>query len=164
MDRMKAITPAQQLNRFLAKYTPEIVKLATAILRKMRRRLPGAIELVYDNYNALVIGFGPTERPSEAVFSVAVMPQWVTLCFLKGAKLPDPQRILRGGGNVVRSVRLFAPSEFDKLAIQDLMVEALARCDKPFEARRKLIIRSLSPAQRPRRPASARSKGVKIRR
>jgi hypothetical protein len=34
----------------------------------MRGYLPGAIELVYDNYNALAIGFGPSEKSSDAIF------------------------------------------------------------------------------------------------
>ena len=33
---MKPETPAKQLDRFMAKYTPEIVRLARAILAKMR--------------------------------------------------------------------------------------------------------------------------------
>ena len=61
---------------------PEIGALAKAILGKMRKRLPRAVELVYDNYNALVIGFGPTERASDAIFSIAVYPRWVSLFFL----------------------------------------------------------------------------------
>ena len=39
---------------------------------KLRKLLPGAIEMVYDNYNALVIGFSPTERPSDAVLSLVI--------------------------------------------------------------------------------------------
>ena len=39
--------------------------------------------MVYDNYNALVVGFGPSERASEAVVSLAIFPKWVTLCFLQ---------------------------------------------------------------------------------
>jgi hypothetical protein len=35
----------------------------------------GAIELVYDNYNALVIGYGPTERASDALIFLAVYPR-----------------------------------------------------------------------------------------
>ena len=46
-----------QLDDFLAKYTPEIRRVARAALAKMRKRLPGAVHLVYDNYNALVITF-----------------------------------------------------------------------------------------------------------
>jgi hypothetical protein len=56
--------------------------LAEAVLAKMRARLPGAIQLVYDNYNALAIGFGPTERTSDAVISIAVYARGVNLYFI----------------------------------------------------------------------------------
>jgi hypothetical protein len=46
-------SPEKQLDDFIAKYSPEIGMLTRAALAKMRARLPGAIELVYDNYNAL---------------------------------------------------------------------------------------------------------------
>lgn len=49
----------ERLAGFLAKFTPEIAAFAQASLFRMRARLPGAMELVYDNYNALAIGFGP---------------------------------------------------------------------------------------------------------
>ncbi len=65
------MTPQRQLDSFLAKFDPEIEKLARAALAKMRKRLPNAIEFVYDNYNSLVFGFGPSERPSDARFSRA---------------------------------------------------------------------------------------------
>ena len=71
----------ERLAGFLAKFTPEIAAFAQASLFRMRARLPGAMELVYDNYNALAIGFGPTERSSDAVFSIAVFPRWVSLFF-----------------------------------------------------------------------------------
>ena len=84
-------SPAAQLNGFLAKYTPDVAKTAKAALVRMRRRLPGAIELVYDNTYALAIGFASTERTSSAVFSIAVFPRWVSLFFLQtGAHLSDP--------------------------------------------------------------------------
>ena len=84
--------PEIQLDAFLDKYTPPVATLARACLAKMRARLPGAVQLVYDNYNALAIGFGPSERASEAIFSIALYPRWVTLFFLQGAALPDPRR------------------------------------------------------------------------
>src|SRR5205809_6275463 len=110
---MNAASPAKQLDGFMAKYTPEIGRLARAILAKMRERLPGAVEMVYDNYNGLVIGFGPTDRPSEAVFSIVLFPRWVTLCFLQGAKVPDPQKRLRGDGKQVRHIRLASADDLD---------------------------------------------------
>ena len=43
----------QQLESFLAKYDPEVSKFARRALAKMRKLVPGAIEMVYDNYNWL---------------------------------------------------------------------------------------------------------------
>ena len=92
-------TPAASLKRFIGKFSTPVQRVAVAALAKMRARLPGAIELVYDNYNALAIGFGPGERASEAIFSIALYPRWVTLFFLRGAALEDAHGILRGSGN-----------------------------------------------------------------
>jgi len=71
-------SPAQQWARSIGKYAPEIGTLARAAIARLRRQLPGAVELVYDNYNALVIGFGPSERASEAVVSIALYPRCVS--------------------------------------------------------------------------------------
>src|SRR5258707_3393175 len=87
-------SPESQLGSFLDKFTPQVATLARACLTKMRARLPGAVQLVYDNYNALAIGFGPSERASEAIFSIVLYPRWVTLFFLQGAGLADPKRLL----------------------------------------------------------------------
>src|SRR5690349_3158136 len=101
-----AKSPEKQFAGFLARYAPEVRALANEAIVKLRDLLPEAIEMVYDNYYALVIGFGPTERPSEAVFSIAIYPNHVSLCFLQGAKLPNPHPLLKGGGNLVRHIRL----------------------------------------------------------
>lgn len=149
--------PRKQLASFLAKFTPEIAARANAILARMRAGYPTALELVYDNYNALAIGFGPTERPSEAVFSIAVFPKWVSLFFLQARGLPGPGKILRGSGNVARHIVLASVEMLDDPAVQALMREATARAKIPFEAdgRHRLIIKSVSAKQRPRRPPAA---------
>src|SRR5438045_1635949 len=96
---MKSPSPAKQLSGFLAKFNPPIATLAKTARAKFRKRLPGAIEMVYDNYNALVIGYSPTERPSDAVVSIVVYPKRVNLYFMHGAHLPDPTGVLQGDGN-----------------------------------------------------------------
>src|SRR5580693_628874 len=149
-----------QLDSFLAKYDPEIETVARRALGKMRKLMPGAIEMVYDNYNWLVIGFSPTERPSEAIFSIVLPPGRVTLCFLQGAGLPDPAKRLVGSGNVVRSIRLYDAGTSDASVLDDPVVLALinvalnrAKVPMSAGARRKLIIRAISERQRPRRRA-----------
>jgi hypothetical protein len=150
----------RQLDSFLAKYDPEVEAFARSALAKMRKLIPGAIEMVYDNYNWLVIGFGPSERPSEAIFSIVMPAGRVTLCFLQGAGLPDPSKRLKGSGNVVRNIRLYDADEpdakiLDDPEVRDLINVALnrAKVSMPAGAQRKLIIRSVSAKQKPRRKA-----------
>jgi len=152
---MNNITPEEQLAGFIAKYAPEIGVLAQAALAKMRARLPGAIELVYDNYNALAIGFSQTERTSDVIFSIALFPRWVSLFFFRGADLPDPQKLLKGSGKVARHIVLESAEDLDRPAIRALMKRALERAVKPIDgaAPGRIVIKSISAKQRPRRPA-----------
>jgi hypothetical protein len=147
--------PAAQLEGFISKYSPEIAAEGRAALRKLRSLVPGAVELVYDNYNFLVVGFCPSERASECVLSLAFAPRWLLVCFLQNAaKLPDPKRLLRGSGKKVRNIKLGSAKDLDKPEVRSLIAEALSRADVPIDAahRGRLVIRSISPKQRPRRP------------
>jgi hypothetical protein len=148
--------PQAQLDGFIDKFTPEVALLTRKLIDKMKARVPGATIMVYDNYNALAIGFGPSDRAGKAVLSLAVMPRWVTLCFLFGAGLPDPHRLLNGSGSRVRHVRLHAAEDFDDPRVQDLVAAALDRSEPPINPTREhqLIIKSISGKQRPRRPKS----------
>jgi hypothetical protein len=149
-----AESPEDQLARFMARFTPEIASLAESALMIMRRRLPSAHQMVYDNYNALVIGFCPNERPSDAIFSVAIYPRTVALCFLQGAGLPDPDGILAGSGTVARHIGLKDAKTLDRPEVRSMINVALHRAKVPLDPANKgrLIIRSISAKQRPRRP------------
>jgi hypothetical protein len=122
----------------------------------MRARLPGALELVYDNFNALAIGFSPTERASDAIFSIALFPRWISLFFLQsGTRLRDPAGLLEGSGNQARHIKLKDLALLDSPAVQDLVAQALELSPKQIDPAqpRRLIIKSISAKQRPRRPA-----------
>ena len=151
-----AVSPSAQLDAFLDKFTPEIAAEARVALRRMRARLPGAQELVYDNYNALAIGFAPTDRASDALFSIAVFPRWVSLFFLQnGTCLRDPDCYLEGSGKQARHIKLDNGAMIDDPGVQDLIAQALELAPQPIDPGqpRRLIIKSISPKQRPRRPA-----------
>ena len=147
------MTPQQQLAEFIARFTPAVAALARRALVKMRKLTPGALELVYDNYNALAIGFSPTERAGDGIFSIAIFPGHPSLFFLQGAKLPDPTRRLRGSGNVVRHIVIEDVAMFDEPAVRCLIDVALAKAKVPLDGkqRRRMIIKSISAKQRPRR-------------
>jgi len=149
-----------QLAVFMARYRPEVARVARAVRSKLRRLLPGALELVYDNYNALAIGFGPTERASDAILSIALYPRWVSLFFLQGAGLPDPSGLLRGSGTRVRSIVVEQPSLLDTTAVRKLIEVAVAQSPVALDPRqrRRLIIKSVSAKQRPRQPGKTRGR------
>ena len=154
-----ALSPREQLASWIARYDPAIATLARAVLKKMEQRLPGATELVYDNYNALVVGFGPNERATDCPFSIAVYARWVNLYFLEGSLLSDPDGVLQGTGSRVRHVTLRKAEDFDAPAVQALMTQALDAADPPMPSRgtrRAIVIKSVSSRQRSRRPPAPR--------
>src|SRR6266576_3541270 len=63
----QATSPEKQLASFIAKFDPKVAKLIRACRAEMRKLFPTAVELVYDNYNFFVIGYGPSERASAEI-------------------------------------------------------------------------------------------------
>jgi hypothetical protein len=150
----------RQLAEFIAKFTPEMGRSIRAARDKMRTFMPQALELVYDNYNFFVIGYGPSEKAGDAIFSLAAQAKGINLCFLQGAKLPDPYKLLRGSGNVVRNIRLESASTLDDANVRELMNAAMKRAKSPIpvDGSHQLIIKSISAKQRPRRSPVAKKK------
>lgn len=151
---------------FLEKYDPEIASQMNSARKQLSALFPRGFELVYDNYNALVCGFGPTERASDTLVSVAAYPKWVTLFFLKGANLPDPGSVLQGSGSQVRSVRLAPISVLRSPPVQELLKRVIGHAQASLALAPPLttVVKSVSARQRPRKPsASKRSKTVATR-
>ena len=136
------------------KYSPDIASVAVTIrAKKCASSTPPRLNSSTDNYNALVIGYGATERASEFIFSIAIYPKWVNLFFAQGAGIPDPQKLLKGSGTAIRHIRLDSPSLLDDPAVRALMKEAVSRAAVPFDPKgtHRVILRAVSAKQRPRR-------------
>jgi hypothetical protein len=108
---------------------------------------------VYDNYNFFVIGYSPTERPSDAIISMTADAHGLGLCFIQGAKLPDPAGVLLGSGKQTRFIRLESGAVLDRSEVATLLAIAVKRSKAPMPSSGKgtLVIRSISKKQRPRR-------------
>lgn len=143
----------RQLRSFIAKFAPAHQRVIRAARRRLRQRFPTATELVYDNYNFFVIGYSSTGRPSDSVVSIAAAANGVGLCFLYGASLPDPAGMLNGSGKRTRFLRLVDGSELVSPAVATLLTLADARARVPMTrtGSGRLVIRSVSAKQRPRR-------------
>lgn len=146
---------ARQVADCIARYTPEMADAITACRRKLCARVPRGFELVYDNYNALAIGYAYADKASASIVSIAGYPRWVTLFFLYGKGLPDPDGLLEGEGVRVRSIRLASPDDIGKPAVRRLLTLALAPHEADFTAAPplKTVVKAVAAKQRERRPA-----------
>ena len=133
----------RELDAIIASRSPQMAKLTRAVLAKLRPRFPGAVELVYDKRNALVIGFCPDERASNVINSIAVYRNWINLYFFEGDAMPDPEALLQGTGTMVRHIRIISADELDRPAVKALMSEALKRADPQLDkkTKRKMVLK-----------------------
>jgi len=86
----------------------------------------------------------------------------VNLYFIYGATLPDPERLLNGGGKQGRFIRLNDAAALKAPAVEALIRSAVqqARPRLPRSGRGYTVIKSVSARQRPRRPARAKIQRV----
>ena len=142
-----------QLRSFIDKFGPKDQRLIRAVRTTVRSRFPTANELVWDNYNFFVIGYSPTEKPTDSIVSIAARANGVGLCFIHGASLPDPKNLLLGSGRQTRFIRVESADKLSHPDIEALISAAIgrARIPLPSKGRGKLIIRSVATKQRPRR-------------
>jgi hypothetical protein len=143
----------EQLAGFIDKFDSGNAALIRSVRKTLRRRMPTANELVYDNYNFFVIGYCSTERPSDCIVSIAAAANGVGLSFYRGASLPDPRGLLLGSGSQNRFVRIESAATLVQPGIDELIATAIALAANPLPAggRGKLVIRSISKKQKARR-------------
>ncbi len=149
-----APVPAEeQIAAFLAKFTPEMQQLITSLRTELRKLLPTASELVYDNYNFLVFGFCSAPRASDCIASLTANSKGCGLSFYYGATLPDPEHLLQGEGSQNRFIRLPSPATLSEPAVRALIAAAIAQAKVPLPATgsSETIVKSISAKQRPRR-------------
>jgi hypothetical protein len=148
-----AATGERQLAGFINKFDSKNAALIRSLRKALRKRLPSANELVYDNYNFFVIGYCSTERPSDCIVSIAAAANGVGLSFYYGASLPDPHGLLAGSGSQNRFIRIESVATLALPAVEKLIAAAIAQAERPLPAsgRGKLVIRSIAEKQKPRR-------------
>jgi hypothetical protein len=145
-----------ELAAFIDKFDSANQNLIRSVRSALRKQLPGCAELVWDNYNFFVIGYSPTERPSDYLVSIAASANGVSLSFNRGAELPDPDHVLQGSSKVNRFIRVPSMDVLGQPEVKRIIQIASDQSDvpRPWQCGGKLIIRSVSHKQRPRRRPS----------
>jgi hypothetical protein len=135
---------------------PEAIRDLTLWLRSFIWDLyPQTNELIYDNYNALAIGWSPTDRVGHIFCSIAVgrTSNNVHFGFYWGAQIADPEKKLIGQGRQYRYILVKEKSGFPKTYIKKLMKEAyqlsLSKVKDPSQLMQgATITKSISQAKR----------------
>ena len=142
-----------ELASFIDKFEPSFAKLIRECRAELRRLLPTAVEIVYDNYNFFVIGYCSTERPSDCIVSIAAASNGVGLSFYRGASVPDPEGLLQGEGKQNRFIRLPSAERLRDPEVVRLILsaESIGKMPLPKTGGPQTIIKSVSAKQRPRK-------------
>jgi hypothetical protein len=148
------MTPEAQLDAMIDRFLPEVAAVAREAVARIGAMFPGVVWLVYDNYNALAIAFGPNEKARSVAGSVALYPRWTSLFLSNGPRLPDPHGLLQGEGGTMRHIRL-KPGQIDDPAVIALIEAAATSIALPIDPAAKgyMVIKSIAAKQRPRRPS-----------
>ena len=149
--------PLPEYLKFLSAYDPQITELALATRALVLEESPGAVELIYDAYNAMAAGYSFTGRPSDGFIHIAAYARWVNLGFNFGSRLDDPEGVLQGSGQWVRHIRIAQAADLAKPVVRRLVREAVAGAERPdgraAPAQTKSVVRAIYPKKR--RPAGA---------
>jgi hypothetical protein len=115
-------TPA--LDQLLGKYPAPVRDLALAARKLVIERLPAAQEIVDPSDG--VVGYGYGAGYNDLICTLILSKSGVKLGIVRGAELPDPDRLLEGSGKVHRYVQLDAPSDLREPGLMRLLEAAMA--------------------------------------
>ena len=121
---MRRHPPPAELIKFLRPYDRAIQKLALDLRALVLEEMAPCHENIYDAYNAVAIGYGPTDRLSDGIFHIAVYAKGVNLGFNHGAALADPAGILEGAGKQIRHIKIRTPSDLERSEVRAYMRRA----------------------------------------
>ena len=151
-----SVAETKDLQRFIKGFPSEVQRLLYDLRAFIWERYPDANELIYDNYNALAIGWSPTDRVGHIFCNIALgrSTTRIHFGFYWGSKLDDPKGILLGEGNQYRYVIVENEKSYNNTYIRKLMKKAYAYSRSLVKDQKQIIegqtiTKSISTKKRP---------------
>ena len=157
----------KDLLKFLKPFSKEIVERVLWLREFIWGLYPQTNELIYDNYNALAVGWSPTDRVGHTFCSIAVgrTSNNLHFGFYWGSEISDPGKILLGEGNQYRYILVPDKNKFPKAYIKKLVKEAYANSLAKVKDKKQImsgvtIVKSVSAKKREKKvkPATTKKK------
>ena len=153
------------LLKFLKPFDKEINEIVLCLRDFIWDLYPDSNELIYDNYNALAVGWSPTDKVGHTFCSIAVgrTSKNIHFGFYWGNEISDPEKKLLGQGIQYRYILVKKMSEFPKAYIKKLLKDAYANSmakvkDKKQVMQGNTITKSISAKKRELRKNSIKKK------
>jgi hypothetical protein len=118
-------TDTKDLLKFLKLFPKEVQEITLWLRDFVWTTCPDCNELIYDNYNALAVGFSLTDKAGDVFCSIAVYSNYVNFGFLRGHEISDPDKILKGGGKMYRYISVKEQKDLPKTYIKKLLLESV---------------------------------------
>lgn len=155
----------RDLAKFLSPFDEESKALIYWLREFVWDLYPTANELIYDNYNALAIGWSPTDRVGHTFCSIAAMRTGknIHFGFYWGSQIADPEKKLIGKGKQYRYLLVKDKNKFPKTYIKKLLKDAftnsMLKVKDPSQFMQGLTItKSVSAAKRSRSVGSSKKR------
>ena len=118
----------KDLLKFLKPFDEEIKEIVLWLREFVWDLYPNTNELIYDNYNALAIGWSPTDRVGHIFCTIAVgrTSKNIHFGFYWGSEIADPEKKLIGEGKQYRYILVRNKKEFPKSYFKKLLKEAFS--------------------------------------
>jgi hypothetical protein len=141
------------LLRFLIPFPDHVQQNALWLRNFIWNLYPETNELIYDNYNALAVGFSPSDRAGDVFCSFAVYSKHVNFGFNRGSEIADPDKVLNGDSSLYRHITVHNinnfPDDYIKMLMQEAYANSLARLKiGKLILKGQTIIKSVSPVKR----------------
>jgi hypothetical protein len=134
-------TETKDLLKFLKPFPVETRQTVLRLRDFVWDLYPQANELIYDNYNALALGWSPTEKAGHSFCGIAV---WrsnssIHFGFYWGSAISDPEKRFRGQGHQYRYIPVQNIETFPATYIRKLMAEAYGHSLSKVKDKRQIV-------------------------
>src|ERR1700748_1214654 len=110
---------------FLLPFDRHVVEMALWLRNFVWDKYPRCNKLIYDNYEAVALGWSPTEKLGDTFCSIAIYgDKDVHFGFYWGSQIADPDKKLLGNGSEYRYIKVKTLGDFPEGYITSLIADA----------------------------------------
>ena len=117
---MRTVDDYGTFEEAVAKAGDQARELAYQLRKLVAEVVPNVVEVPWPKLRLASYGVGPKKK-SEHFCYISAQKDDVNLGFYYGAELPDPQKLLRGNGKLLRHVKIREPKTIRSRALRQLL-------------------------------------------